>query len=523
MIIALMAVGAAAAGIVLIKRTRPKKSMIPSRVAQKVVKVNPDSVSVDIVNGRTPIGSAALLRSNRQIYRDKKYLYMTTPDQLKSSGQAELKDDGELINLSFMRRGVPHSVACRTAGRMRLAPELTAELDTPVKVAYRLYPVGRVKKEEKRSFLRYLVAAAGNKDADTTPYITFDVFMRRTDKRVGKDAEPTVITDLRTADFKSRGRARFNVSTALNQFRAYMLIKSIDQRKVHIEKLPDPETLVGRIRTQLHHPAPGWTVELLDLEDDVSTDTFCVAQPVGGGRNAQRSGLNPADRVRVYFERGGKRYEMEAEVDRTDADHAALRPIGPLTEEAGLEVAIIGFSAGGALVQGSRKMLEFILNRPVKATEMSSEHPAHGDLLGRLKRHLVHFTFYPRLQFPSAAKRFHPRIPEKICLLGQIVRSQIVGRRGKNSIHHGIKFVYGAQYDAEAEGATAWKPIRDGQGDHHFNEIHAKLGRLSGFLESQSRDGAGASGPTQELCDDRLAIVNKDAMRAEPRRQRASS
>ncbi len=544
-IILLIAAGAAAGGFIVYKRRAPKKSMVPSRVVQKLVKLDPTSVSVETIAtnvqtdttaahgsrggvDRTSVGSASLLRSNRKIYRDKKYFYMTTPDKLKSSGQADFKAEGETVRLSFVRRGVPHSVSCRTAGRTKLTPELTELMDAPVKVAYKLYPVGRITKEEKRSFLRYLVNSTDDNAADsageTTSYVSFDVFLRRSDKRARKSTN-TVITDLRVANFKNSGRSHFNVHTVINQFRAYMLIKPFDQRKVQVEKLADRETLVGKIRTQLHQPAPSWTVELLDLEDDVSLDTFCIEQPgCGERRSGHRTALNPEDRVRIFFQRNGKRYEMEGEVDQIGAQYAAIRPVGPLTEETGLEVSVIDFSAGGALLQGSRKMLEFVLNKRIKAREMSSEHPAHEDLLRRFKRQLIHFTFYPKLQFPNVAKRFHPRIPEKICLLGRVIRSEFVRRRGKEVLQYGIQFVHDAHYDAEAEGSTAWQPIRAGHGERHFNEIHAKLGRLSGFLESQNRDGGSTSGLTQEVRDDRVAlVVNKGASTVEQRRKRANS
>jgi len=536
-IILLMAAGAAAGGFILYKRRAPKKSLVPSRVAQKLVKLDPTSVSVDVTSvdrtnaddggsvNQTPIGSASLLRASRKIYREKKFFYMTTPDKLKSSGQGDLKAEGELVRLSFVRRGVPHSVSCRTAGRTKLSSSLMESLDTHVKVAYKLYPVGRITKEEKRSFLRYLIAATDDHAGETTPYVSFDVFVRRTNQRVKKSAK-TVITDLRVAEFKNRGRSYFDVHTVINQFRAYMLIKPIDQRKIQIEKLADQETLVGKIRTQLHQPAPSWTVELLDLEDDVSLDTFCVEQPGGEGRGGHRTALNPEDRVRVYFERNGKRYEMDGEVDQIGAQYAAIRPLGALTEEAGLEVAVVDFSAGGALIQGSRKLLEFVLDKPIKAKELSSEHPAHEDLLRRFKRQLIHFTFYPKLQFPNVAKRFHPRIPEKICVLGRVIRSEFVRRRGKEVLHYGIQFIHDAHYDAEAEGSTAWRPIKEGHGDRNFNEIHAKLGRLSGFLESQNRDGGSASGRgiTQEVRDGRVAlVVNEGASTVEQRRKRANS
>jgi|GEM_PF-2726887 len=543
-IILLIAAGAAAGGFIVRKRRSSKSSLVPRRVVQKLVKLDPTTVSVETVsadesataaaaNGdgahadRTPVGSASLLRSNRKTYREKKFFYMTTPDKIKSSGKADFRAEGEMVRLNFVRRGVPHSVPRRTVGRAKLNPELAELMDTPVKVAYKLCPVGRIRKEENRSFLRYLVVdpaddSTASDGAETTPYVSFDFFLRRTNKGAKKNTN-AVITDLRTADFKRKGRSFFNVSTVINQFRAYMLTKPIDQRSVQIEKLADQDSLVGKIRA-LHQPVPSRTVELLELEDDVSIDTFCVEQPgVEHGRRGHRAVLNPEERVRVYFQRNGKRYEMEGEVDRIGAQYAATRPVGPLTEEAGIEVSVIDFSAVGALLQGSRKMLEFVLNRPIKAKEMSSEHPAHRDLLRRFKRQLIHFTFYPKLQFPNVAKRLHPRIPEKICLLGRVIRSEFVHRHGKEVFQHGIQFVHDAHYDAEAEGTTEWRPIKGGHGERHFNEIHAKLGRLSRFLESQNRDGGGTGRLTQEVRDDRVAlVVNKTASPVEQRRRRAN-
>jgi len=335
-----------------------------------------------------------------------------------------------------------------------------------------------------------------------------------------------VITDLRVGDFKNRGPSYFSIPTVINQFRAYMLIKPIEQRKVQVEKLSDQDTLVGKIRTQLHQPVPSWTVELLDLEEDVSMETFCVEQPGSGQshRGGHRTLLNPEDRVRVYFQRNDKRYEMEGEVVQTGAQFAAIRPLGPLTQEAGLEVSVVDFSAGGALIQGSRRMLEFVLGQPVKSRQMSSQHPEHRDLMRRFKRKLIHFTFYPKLQFPNITKRFNPRIPEKICVLGRVTRSEFVSHAGKEVIQYGVQFVHDAHFDSEAEGSTSWRPIKDGHGDRHFNEIHAKLGRLSGFLESESRNGRSTGGVAQQVRGDRLSlVVNKEASTTQQRRQRAHS
>ena len=96
-IILLIAAGAAAGGFIVRKRRSSKSSLVPRRVVQKLVKLDPTTVSVETVsadesataaaaNGdgahadRTPVGSASLLRSNRKTYREKKFFYMTTPD-----------------------------------------------------------------------------------------------------------------------------------------------------------------------------------------------------------------------------------------------------------------------------------------------------------------------------------------------------------------------------------------------------------------------------------------------------------
>ena len=135
----------------------------------------------------------------------------------------------------------------------------------------------------------------------------------------------------------------------------------------------------------------------------MSLDTFCVEQPASGQRRSRhRAALNSEDRPRVYFQRNGKRHEMDGEVDQIGAQHATIRPIGPLTEEAGFEVSVVDLSVGDALIQGRRKMLKFVLNKQIKAKQMSSDHQVYEDLLREFKRQSIHFTFHPKLQFLTA-------------------------------------------------------------------------------------------------------------------------
>ena len=226
----LIAIAAAAVGtIAAARRRKPKKSASSIRAARKLVKINPASASVEIVDDlagasrRTPIGTASFLRCHSEMYREKQQFYITTPDKLKSSGQSQLKADSEVV-LRFMHRGVPHAIACRALGRTKLHADVAAKLDQPAKVALKLSPVSRVRKAEQRSFLRYTAIAGQDESAGSNPYISFDVFVRRTDRPVSEAGDTKTLMDLTVAEFKPSGPSRFDVGRAINQFMAYMLM-----------------------------------------------------------------------------------------------------------------------------------------------------------------------------------------------------------------------------------------------------------------------------------------------------------
>ncbi len=122
-------------------------------------KASQSSVSVALLNSDSEgisIGAASLLRGGGKAYREGKYLYLTVPDKLKSVDGATLNGSGQLVSLSFLHRGIPHSVTCRMEGRRRIDQHIALQLDESTEVACRIHPVGRIRKEERRSFLRYL-------------------------------------------------------------------------------------------------------------------------------------------------------------------------------------------------------------------------------------------------------------------------------------------------------------------------------------------------------------------------------
>ena len=519
-----------------IKKRRPGRNLVPIRTARKRVKASPSSVSVAILNSDSAgisIGAASLLRGGGKAYREGKYLYLTAPDKLKSVDGVTLSRSGQLVSLSFLHRGIPHSVTCRMEGRKRIDQHIALQLDESTEVACRIHPVGRIRKEERRSFLRYLAAPADDGSAAAIPYVSFDTFVRRTNSSVDEQAGQAELTDIKLSDFKKRRCTNFDAVTVVNQLRAYMLMLQPGERKVDIARIGDSKTLVGKIVTQLHHAAQSCSVNLLDLEEARDLTSFNTEQPSGRNSSYCRGlHFDPEDRVVIHFVRSGKHYETTGEVTVANSTFVTIRPTAPLTEEAGLELTMVDFSAGGTMIKGGRKLAEFLLGKPLDRQEMSSDNPAHVKILCRLRRRLVHFTFYPQLQFPQVEKRFHPRLPHKICVLGQIMRSEFVRSKGKEVLRHGVKFIYDEQPAArelQAEGKTrrgiAARRIAEGHGNQYFNEVHTKLGRLSGFLESRSRDGAVQYGMETEIRDNRVAFVmkNRDSEAQHSRQRRAGS
>jgi len=518
------------------KKRRPSRNLVPIRTARKIVKASPSSVSVELLNSGSKgisMGTASLLRGGGKAYREGKYLYLTAPDKLKSVDGLTLNGSGQLVSLSFLHRGVLHSVTCRMEGRKRVDQHIALQLDESTQVACRIHPVGRIKKEERRSFLRYLAAPTDDGSAAAIPYISFDTFVRRTNSAVAEQAGPAEVSDIKLSDFKKRRGTNFDAVTVVNQLRAYMLVLQSGERKVDIARIGDSKTLVGKIRTQLHHADHGCSVNLLDLEEDRDLTSFKAEQPSGrDSRYSRGLHFNPEDRVVIHFVRSGKHYETTGEVTVANSTFVTIRPTAPLAEEAGLELSMVDFSAGGAMIKGGRKLAEFLLGKPLDRKEMSSDNPAHVKILRRLRRWLVHFTFYPHLHFPQVEKRFHSRLPHKICVLGQIMRSEFVRSKGKEVLQHGVKFIYDEQPAAgelQVEGNTrrgiTARRIAEGHGNQHFNEVHTKLGRLSGFLESRSRDGAVQYGLETEIRDNRVAFVmkNRDPEAEHSRQRRAGS
>ena len=512
----------------VIKKKKPSRNFVPIRVVRKLVKANPSSLSVTVVDSGSEeahavMGSSSFLRSRGKPYRHGKYLYIAVPDKLKA-GQSTVTGQAQLAALSFLYRGVPHSVVCRLEGRKRIDHNVASQLDESIEVACRIHPVGRIKKDERRSFLRYLTAT--DSCGAATPYISFDTFARKTNKPVAGQADGTELVDLKISDFKRGRRDETCAATVVNQLRAYMLVVQPGERRVDVARICDSDTLVSKIKTQIHHSDQSWSVTLLDLEEDCNATSFNIEQP--------SAPFSVDDRVVIHFDRRGKHFEMTAQVTQANQAYVTVRPTGPLTEETGLKLAMVDFSGGGTMVQGGRKLVEFLLGKPVKREEMSSDNPAHAKILRRLRRRFVHFTFYPRLHFPQVEKRFHPRLPHKICVLGQIMRSEFVKSQGKDFLRHGVKFIFDEHQieEPQAEGAAsreiapwriAWRRLKDGHGNRHFNEVHTKLGRLSGFLESQSRDGGGRHGIETEIRDNRVAFVMKEraAEMDEPRKRRS--
>ncbi|HJP30324.1 MAG TPA: hypothetical protein QGF95_07190 [Candidatus Latescibacteria bacterium] len=83
------------------------------------------------------LGKAFFLRRDKKIYSEGANIYITSPDNVKSSSTDNTLNS-KVIRLQFFSRRVPHNLECRVIGRFRLLPEVVETLDFNAKSAYKL-------------------------------------------------------------------------------------------------------------------------------------------------------------------------------------------------------------------------------------------------------------------------------------------------------------------------------------------------------------------------------------------------
>ncbi|MFA6110948.1 MAG: hypothetical protein WDA75_19480 [Candidatus Latescibacterota bacterium] len=477
------------------RKQRQEKQLDLDQVVQQLTELSPPSVLVyleETGNGRKVdenLGKAFLLQRDQRLYTDVNHLYITTPEDLKVASEGSFRGRDELVALQFMHRRVPYRLECRVVGRFRLLPEVVELLDFKVRAAYKLLPTSRIRKEDKRGFLRYAVKNYGDSRQPVTTHVTFDVFLRLTRQEITSEgAPPAELTDLRfQPPDEPSSREPVTARAAIDRLRELLLSRPMNERRVYLTKIVKSEAKGYRRK---HNDAYllGY-VDVLGLDQEIRREVIYTKRSAKADfRKDNPYNLRPGDRVLAQFRHDASFYYLPCEVLEARTGNEVLRPRGLVEPEAGLKVELVEYSVGGALLESSTELLTLLLGERCPP-QVGSEDGYRGRVweaaFDQIRHHLVHLTFYPSLHFAEKLKNFQPDLPFAIPILGQIVRHQVHGER--RTLQFGLRFAY----DPEEVPLTpvepvTWRLLRGVRDNVHFTEVHSKLSQLYGHLEHQS-------------------------------------
>lgn len=443
--------------------------------------------------GLEDLGKSFILRRDKKLYSEGPHLYITTPENLKLSTDQNLS--AKTVSLHFYHRRIPHRIDCRILGRFRLLPEIVETLDFHAQAAYKLIPVGSVRKQEKRQFLRYTVKNYGDTRVPLTSHITFDAFVRTTNQSIPLQGAPVqMIGDLVTTPYlkQESGRPVFSTREAIAEFRALMLNKQPHERYISLSKIVRPPS-TGMIRKPDIEVVLG-EVNVLALEMESLRDVLYLKKPVriSGGKKGQDSvyTLHEGEKIIARFSHEEKFYEFLLEIVEARTQNEVVKPLGYIRTESGLEVPLINYSTGGLLIESSPEFLSFVLQDkcPVIDEETDYTREPWPQIFEEMRQQILHITLYPKLHFPEAVKQFKPELPFKISVLVQIVRTIFNQVSPKNQVlQHGLQLAYEPQAIPLKEDDTVpWRYIKNIKDNEHLRNVHSKLSQLYGYLETQS-------------------------------------
>ena len=478
------------------KKKKQAKTLEVDQVIHRLADLSPPSTLVFLeqtAGGRKVdenLGRAFFLQRDKKLYSEANHIYITTPEDMKVGRDANFSGKGELISLQFMHRRVPHKLECRVIGRFRLLPEVTEILDFKAKSAYKLSPTSVIRKEDKRNFLRYTLKNYGDTRIPITTRVTFDTFLKRTNKEAASEGAPPIeLADLRPISTQPQPQQAdhpFTAREAMEEFREIMVQRPAGDRRIHLTKIVKGEAR-GNRKPKDDVYLLGY-VDVLGLEQEMKREVIYTKKSEKSDYKKDNPyNLHPGDKVLAQFSQDGY-YSMSCEVLGDRTQNEVLRPRGLIKKETGLKVELVEYSVGGALLEADPELLRLMLGKrcpPEVEKEETYSSKFWDYMFADMKRHLIHLTFYPKFHFPDKLKEFQPELPFSLPIVAQVVRPHVI--RNKRLLQLGLRFVYDQESIAmDADALVNWKLIRGMRDNVYFTAVHASLSKLYGFLEHQS-------------------------------------
>jgi len=480
------------------------------KILQRFAEMGPNSVNCSLVrseDNQEDLERAFVFKHESNVLVQNKAIYISTPDGVRAEENHLGK--GDILNLWYLFRSVPHSIDCRVMGRIRFPETILDELAPRIPVAYMLRPVSNIRKIEKRQYLRYSHKATGDRRVYTQ--VLFDLFVTKTDVVFPETGSlPPYITDIHPIAHDNKDDFSEQLPEEIVKFMKNAIrLNSRENRVVYVSK-PHMDERSNKVSLLEMGKADMLGLEVMNSrrtnQSQTDSRNFYIRKPPRmSGDPKSPLGLKESDVVVLNFntsisnDAATEYYDLISEITRVGTENLTVRTNGDIRKETGLSMGMVDFGIGGIRMECSDAFLTYILGD-------SQESMSLEDKVKVLESVCYLLNFYPKLRFNRETEIYEPEIPMKIQILSKIVRIDSTqgvlfenGEIKRENLHiqegeypkitsFGIKFYYDpAEYSRDSYSYDRFELIRDFKENKHFQEVHKQLNGLIAHLESQNR------------------------------------
>ncbi len=456
---------------------------------------NPSSVNCTLLNGQNGEGEpedldrAFIFHHGETVLIQDKAFYITTPDGVKA--EESMLGKNEILHLWFLFNRIPHTIDCRVLGRIRFPDSIQEELAPRIPVGYKLRPVGAIRKQEKRQYLRY-AHKAGQGNTRVYSQILFDLFVTKTDITFPETGSlPPHIADIHNFPYSETAEVANESPAEIVKFMKNAIrLNPRESRVVFVNKPSmDERTNKVALLDMGKSDVLGLETSKMDTKRDESRNFYIRKPPNMVADRKNQNSLTESDDIVLNFhttvssDSPTEYYELISEITRVGTENMTVRTNGDIRKEAGLPVQLADFGIGGIKMESSPTFMSYILGE-------NHQSIPYEEKIKLLEDTCYLLSFYPKLRFTRETEVYQPDIPMKI--LAKIVRLETSGETEEgedpNIKGFGMKFYYDpAEYSRDSYTYDRWEMIRDFKENKQFQEIHNSLNGLIAFLESANR------------------------------------
>ena len=425
------------------------------------------------------VGSVSFYRQQNQLFTRGDFLFLAPPEGFRAE-DVPFSGRGEILNFKFYHDRTPYSLDCQVVQRVRFSDKLLGGMKPRLPVAYKLTPVSTVKKNERRSTLRF-AHLRGVPGPQVSPSFRFDLFVERV--RIagpahqglpevipfpGDEAVPIEVQDCETPEEMVAHFHRTLNANPIHLQKVHFSKAWRDTRSGAVDLLDLGYTPVLGLRgkkngSQIHLRCPG----KVDVKDRKSPERLkegdvIVLRYVGRGMIAGQD----------------THYRWVCRVKRCGLENLVVRAKGPIQKQTGLPVLVRDFGLKGISIQNSPLLETFLLdNGPIP--------DAPEAIISRLEGMGLLLHFCPRMHFINDLESYCPSVPASFSILGEIIRGRVDPGKDEGRINEiGVEFKYDPiDYGWDNLYVKAWEPLRSLRENRYFKEIHRALNAMLAYTD----------------------------------------